>query len=160
MNEHTRDPNVDPPAGDPPGWDAAAERWEHATLRRAVVHGVRLYNGGDYHAAHDCFEAEWYNYGQGTTQSAFCHGMVQVAAAAYKRVDFEDDAGMRSLCRTALTYLDDVPVGYYGVDIRDVRRALSTALEEPTALDDWDVRLDGEVPTTRAVDRAFAAALE
>lgn len=60
MDDHTRASDVPPPAtGEPTGWNSAAERWEHATLRRAVVHGVRLFNAGDYHASHDCFEDVW-----------------------------------------------------------------------------------------------------
>jgi hypothetical protein len=66
MDEHTRDPDVGPPPRgcEPTGWLPGASfgegprngRWEHATLRRATVHGVRLYNSGEYHASHDCFE--------------------------------------------------------------------------------------------------------
>ena len=56
MDDHTRDPAVDPPAaGDPTGWRADG-RWEHATCRRATVHGVRLFNSGEYH---DSFENVW-----------------------------------------------------------------------------------------------------
>jgi hypothetical protein len=56
MDDHTRDPSVGPPvAGDPTGWRADG-RWEHATLRRATEHGVRLYNSGEFHESHDCFE--------------------------------------------------------------------------------------------------------
>jgi hypothetical protein len=72
MDEHTRDPTVAPPSGDTPptGWDAAACRWEHATLRRALVHGVRLFNDREYHGAHDWFESVWpsvnKSYRQGT----------------------------------------------------------------------------------------------
>lgn len=57
MNDHTRDSTVEPPsAGTPTGWHADRAEWEHATLRRAVVHGVRLYNVGEFHESHDCFE--------------------------------------------------------------------------------------------------------
>ena len=55
MDDHTRDPSVGPPAGDPTGWRSDGQ-WEHATLRRAVVHGVRLYNAGEYH---ESFENVW-----------------------------------------------------------------------------------------------------
>jgi len=55
MDDHTRDDTVGPPAGNPTGWRSDGQ-WEHATLRRAVVHGVRLYNDGDFHESHDCFE--------------------------------------------------------------------------------------------------------
>ena len=106
MSDHTRDPTIGQPESvNPTGWDPKTGEWDHGTLRRAVVHGVRLYNAGEFHESHDCFEAVWYNYGSGTTESAFLHGMVQVAAGAYKHFDFEDDDGMRSLFRTALQYL-------------------------------------------------------
>jgi predicted metal-dependent hydrolase len=161
MAEHTRDPSVDPPAGgEPTGWDAEAGRWEHATCRRAVVHGVALFNDGAYHASHDCFEDEWYNYGQGTTESAFLHGMVQVAAGAYKHHDFEDDDGMRSLFRTALQYLRNVPSDYYGVDVLDVETTLTNARQDPAVLEGWQIRLDGDCPLARALDREYAASLK
>ncbi len=159
MDEHTRAPDVAPPAGDPTGWRPDG-RWEHATLRRATVHGVRLYNDGAYHEAHDCFEDEWYNYGRGTTESAFAHAMVQVAAGAYKHVDFEDDAGMRSLFRSALQYFHGVPRDYYGVDVLDVRTRLTNALENPTVLDGWQIRLDDECPEARPVDHEYAERIE
>ena len=164
MDDHTRDDTVGPPpSGAPTGWDAGrgpSNGWEHGTLRRAVVHGVRLYNAGAFHEAHDCFESEWYNYGNGTTESAFLHGMVQVAAGAYKHFDFADDAGMRSLFGTALQYLHGVPRDYYGVDLPGVRAALTDALEDPAALDGWAIELDGERPVAREVDREYAEALE
>ncbi|WP_299236114.1 DUF309 domain-containing protein [Natronomonas sp.] len=164
MDDHTRDDTVAPPIADAPtGWRAArgpSNGWEHGTLRRAVIHGVRLYNAGAYHESHDCFEAEWYNYGRGTTESAFLHGMVQVAAGGYKHVDFEDDAGMRSLFETALEYLRDVPKDYYGVDVSDVRRALADALEDPTAIDGWAIGLDGARPEATPADYRYAETLE
>ncbi|GGM54081.1 putative metal-dependent hydrolase [Halarchaeum rubridurum] len=164
MDDHTRDDAVAPPIGSSPaGWSRerrASNGWAHGTLRRAVVHGVRLYNAGDYHAAHDCFEAEWYNYGRGTMESAYLHGLVQVAAGAYKRVDFEDDEGMRSLFGTARQYLAGVPVDYYGVDVRDVRETLDAALDDPTEIDGWRVTLDGEQPVADDRDRAYAERVE
>jgi len=159
MDDHTRSADVAPPAGDPTGW-LPEGRWEHATLRRAVVHGVRLFNAGAYHPAHDCFEDEWYNYGRGTTESAFAHGMVQVAAGAYKHVDFENDDGMRSLFETALQYLRGVPADYYGVDVLGVRTTLTNALNDPTVLDGWQIELDGERPEAGPADYAYAEDLE
>jgi predicted metal-dependent hydrolase len=160
MDDHTRDESVGPPArGNPTGWLPGEGRWEHGTLRRAVGHGVRLYNAGEFHESHDCFEAEWYNYGSGTTESAFLHGMVQVAAGAYKHFDFEDDAGMRSLFETALQYLADVPVDFYGVDLAAVRQTLRAALDDPTVLDGWQIPLDGRCDEAGPVDEAYAAEL-
>ncbi|MFB6073786.1 MAG: DUF309 domain-containing protein [Haloarculaceae archaeon] len=159
MDEHTSDPTVAPPDGEPTGWRSDG-RWEHATLRRATVHGVRLYNAGAFHAAHDCFEDEWYNYGRGSTESAFLHGMVQVAAGAYKHADFENDDGMRSLFRTALQYFHGVPRDFYGVDVLAVRTTLTNALSDPSGLDGWRIPIDGECPTAREPDFEYAERLE
>jgi predicted metal-dependent hydrolase len=86
--------------------------------------------------------------------------MVQVAAGAYKHFDFENDDGMRSLFRTSLEYFRGVPADFYGVDVLDVRTVLTNALEDPTALHGWQIRLDGECPTARDDDFAYAASLE
>ncbi|CAI49422.1 DUF309 family protein [Natronomonas pharaonis DSM 2160] len=164
MDDHTVDNDVPPPTnGDPTGWQRRRGRsngWEHGTLRRAVVHGVRLYNDGAYHESHDCFEAEWYNYGRGTAESAFLHGMVQVAAGAYKHFDFEDDDGMRSLFETALQYLEGMPRDYYGVDVLAVRTAVTNAINDPAELAGWQIPLDGERPTARPVDFEYARRLD
>lgn len=161
MNDHTRDPTVGPPgSGNPTGWNSDTSEWEHGTLRRAVLHGVRLYNSGAFHESHDCFEAEWYKYGSGTPESAFAHGMVQVAAGAYKHFDYEDDDGMRSLFDTALQYLHGTPIDFYGVDVRGVRTTLSDALTDATVLDGWQIELDGERPEARPEDYEHVDRLE
>ena len=160
MDDHTRDLSVAPPLGDPTGWRADERVWEHATLRRATEHGVRLFNAGDYHESHDCFEDEWYNYGGGSTESAFLHGMVQVAAGAYKHVDFDNDDGMRSLFETALQYLRGVPGDFYGVDVDDVRETLRRALEDPAVLDGWRIELDGQRATAYEADYEYVESLE
>jgi len=160
VDEHTRDPTVEPPVGTPTGWYPEDDRWEHDTLRRAVVHGVALYNDGAYHESHDCFEVEWYNYGAGTTESAFLHGMVQVAAGAYKHFDFENDDGMRSLFETALQYLRGTPADFYGVDVLDVRTTLTNALDDPTVLEGWHIRLDSACPRATETDYSYAKTLD
>ena len=164
MDEHTRDPGVPPPLGNPSGWQrhpsGRGGYWEHATLRRAVDHGVRLFNAGAYHEAHDCFEYEWYNYGAGSTESAFLHGMVQVAAGALKHADFEDDGGMRSLYETAAEYLAGVPADFYGVDVEAVRAHVVEARETPSAIERFAISLDGERPTARDRDYEHVSGIE
>ncbi|MEF8872184.1 MAG: DUF309 domain-containing protein [Haloarculaceae archaeon] len=164
MTNHTQDNGVGPPiSGNPTGWRAdrpESNGWEHGTLRQAVVHGVRLYNSGAYHESHDCFEDEWYNYGRGRTESKFLHGMVQVAAGAYKHYGFENDDGMRSLFQTALQYFQGIPNDYYGVDVLDVRTTLTNALTDPAVLDGWQIELDGERPEARPEDYEYVGTLE
>lgn len=161
MDDHTRDGSVEGPrAGVPTGWLPAENRWEHDTLREATVHGVRLFNAEAYHDSHDCFENEWYNYGRGTVESRFLRGMVQVAAGAYKHFDFGNDAGMRSLFETALQYLQNVPHDFYGVDVRDVRKTVRSALDDPSVLHGWQIGLDGARPGARPADYEHAERLE
>ncbi|WP_096390054.1 DUF309 domain-containing protein [Halopenitus persicus] len=160
MDDHTRDPGVAPPLGNPTGWRRGDRVWEHATLRRATEHGVRLFNAGAYHESHDCFEDEWFNYGSGSTESAYLHGMVQVAAGAHKRADFGNDDGMRSLFETALTYLHGVPEDFYGVDVADVRVTIRAALEDPTTIDDWRITIDDARPDAYPADYEYVDDLE
>lgn len=164
MDTHTQDNDVaPPPVGNPTGWcqnRTKSNGWEHGTLRVAVLHGVRLYNAGGFHESHDCFEREWYKYGNGTIESAFLHGMVQVAAGAYKHFDFENDEGMRSLFQTALEYLDGIPDDFYGVTVADIHNTLHTALEEPTILDRWQIEIDGECPKATQLDWRYVHAIE
>jgi hypothetical protein len=156
MDDHTHDPTVAPPlAGEPTGWNPETGHWDHGTLRMATLYGVRFFNAGEFHASHDCFEDEWYNYGSGSTESAFLHGMVQVAAGAYKHVDFDNDDGMRSLFRTALQYLHGVPDDFYGLDLADVRSTLRAAHDEPAVLDGWQLRIGGEAPVATESDRQY-----
>jgi predicted metal-dependent hydrolase len=106
------------------------------------------------------FEHEWYNYGRGTTESKFLHGMVQVAAGAYKHFDFEDDDGMRSLFRTALQYFQGVPNDFYGVDLLEVRTTVTNALDDPDVLVGWQIPLDGRYREAGDADFEYVDALE
>ena len=160
MDDHTNAEGVEGPPEAVPGWLAEDNRWEHATLRRATVHGVALFNDGAYHESHDCFEDEWYNYGRGTVESAFARGMVQVAAGAYKHFDFQDDDGMRSLFETALQYLRAPPADFYGVDTLDVRTTLTNALDDPTVLTGYQIALDGNYPEATPAIYEYADTLD
>jgi hypothetical protein len=161
MDEHTRDPSVAPPpeGQSPSGWLPAEDRWEHDTLRRATIHGVRLFNAAEYHESHDCFEDEWFNYGHGTLEKDFLQGMVQVAAGAYKLVGFDNETGMEKLLTTGRGYLDEVPDDYYGVDVARLRRDVEAVLADPADLADWRISLDGDEPTADDADLEYAASL-
>lgn len=67
---------------------------------------------------------------------------------------------MRSLFDTALQYLHGVPRDYYGVDVLDVRTALTDARDDPATLDGWRIPLDGRRPVAGDSDFAFADELE
>lgn len=161
VDEHTRDPSVNPPTTTtaPTGWRNDSQ-WEHATLRKATLHGIELFNAQRYIDSHDCFETEWYNYGAGTTESAFLHGMVQVAAGAHKYHKTTQLTGMRSLFRTALQYLHDTPNDYYGVDVLDIKLQLTNAQTTPAILDNWQITIDNHTPTPAQTTTNYLAALD
>ena len=162
MDQHTRDPTISGPStNEPPtGWNASEGRWEHATLRRAVIHGIRLYNSGKYHDAHDVFEDEWRNYGQGTREKAFLQGLVQLAAGAYKLDVEESEIGLIKLFRTARGYLSNVPLDYYGVNVAKVHDILECGIEYPASALGAQVELDERVPTARQTDLEYAKSIE
>lgn len=120
--------------------------WEYQELRVATVHGVALFNTGRYHPSHDCFEAAWYNFGAGSAESAFLHGMAQVAAGMHKLTAHENSAGFVSLWKTARTYLQPHPSTYYGVDMDDLRQLLTAGVSNPDPISSPQLMLDGDVP--------------
>ncbi|MFB6109532.1 MAG: DUF309 domain-containing protein [Halodesulfurarchaeum sp.] len=161
MDEHTRDRTVGPPpaGSNPTGWLSTEGRWEHDTLRQATIHGVRLVNGGAYHEAHDCFEDEWFNYGNGTLEKAFLQGMTQVAAGAHKYENFDNEAGLRKLLGSALDHLDGVPGDYYGVDVTALREDVIAIRRAPERVSELRIAIDGRHPPTREKDRGYAESL-
>ncbi|MGM0371598.1 MAG: DUF309 domain-containing protein [Halobacteriota archaeon] len=161
MDEHTRDRSVrPPPAGsNPPGWLPEKGRWEHDTLRQATIHGVRLVNAGAYHEAHDCFEDEWFNYGNGTLEKSFLQGMTQVAAGAYKYDGLDNEAGLRKLLGSAMGYLQGVPANFYGVDVAQLREDVQAIRRSPERVTELRIALDGTHPTAGEEDLGYAASL-
>ena len=161
MDEHTRDRTVrPPPAGmNPPGWLPTENRWEHDTLRKATIHGVRLVNGGAYHEAHDCFEDEWFNYGNGTREKSFLQGMTQVAAGAYKYDGLDNEAGLRKLLDSALGYLQGIPDDFYGVDVATLREDVIAVRRNPERVPELRIAIDGQQPPAREEDLGYAASL-
>jgi predicted metal-dependent hydrolase len=161
MDEHTRDKSVEPPptGQNPSGWLPTENRWEHDTLRQATIHGVRLTNAGDYHEAHDCFEDEWFNYGNGTLEKSFLQGMTQVAAGAYKYTGFDNTAGLRKLLDSAHGYLVGVPADFYGVDVAALRDDILAIRRDPSRADSLLIAIDGQYPSAREVDLGYAASL-
>jgi len=53
-----------------------------------------------------------------------------------------------------------LPRDMYGVELLDVRTTLTNALEDPTVVEGWRIRLDGEYPEATAVDFEYAERLE
>ncbi|AKH97866.1 DUF309 domain-containing protein [Halanaeroarchaeum sulfurireducens] len=162
MDQHTMDPSIERPPNNatPTGWDEDTDRWEHETLRRAVIHGIRLYNSGEYHDAHDVFEDEWKKYGQGKQEKAFLQGLVQLAAGVYKLASHDNETGLIKLFRTSRGYLSDVPLDYYGVNVSQVHEILEKGIEQPESAIGTQVELDTNAPAARQEDLEYAESIE
>ncbi len=57
-------------------------------------------------------------------------------------------------------YFQGVPNDFCGVDLLDVRSVVTNALENPDALDSWQIELDGGYPEARTEDDEHAEQLE
>jgi predicted metal-dependent hydrolase len=96
--------------------------------------GIAIYNAGEYHAAHDAWEAHWLDLDAGTDDERFLHGLIQFTAAVYHAHD-GNWSGATGLADSAGEYLDGLPPTYRGVDVGAVRAALSTLARDPEVIE-------------------------
>jgi hypothetical protein len=119
--------------------------------------GIAIYNTGEYHAAHDAWEAHWLDLEQGHDDEQFLHGLIQFTAAVYHAHN-RNWGGATGLADSALAYLDGLPDMYQGVDIGAVRTYLATLGADPACIERGRpllLRYDGD-PLTLA-DLRFEA---
>jgi hypothetical protein len=57
-------------------------------------------------------------------------------------------------------YLRGVPDDFYGVDVDDVRATLRAALDDPAALDGWQISLDGARTEAYPADYEYAERID
>ncbi|WP_321167951.1 DUF309 domain-containing protein [Halobaculum saliterrae] len=116
--------------------DAPEESARVAALRA----GIALYTVGEFHAAHDPWEAVWLDLKDTTAagdtpeavvrDEALFHGLIQFTAAQYHARD-RNWSGAVGLAESARGYLADVPDDYRGVDVADTRTALARLSADP-----------------------------
>lgn len=92
--------------------------------------GVAVYNAGEYHAAHDAWEAHWLDLKRGSDDERFLHGLIQFTAAVYHAHE-RNWSGATGLADSAREYLADLPTEYRGVDVAAVRASLAALGEDP-----------------------------
>jgi len=116
--------------------DAPGESARVAALRA----GIALYTAGEFHAAHDPWEAVWLDLKDVTAvadasetavrDEALFHGLIQFTAAQHHARD-RNWSGSVGLAESAREYLADVPEEYRGVDVASVRDALVRLRADP-----------------------------
>ncbi|SEP20660.1 protein of unknown function [Halogranum amylolyticum] len=120
--------------------------------------GVAVYNAGEYHAAHDAWEAHWLELERGSDDERFLHGLIQFTAAVYhaRRGNW---SGATGLAESAREYLSVLPATYRGVDVDAVRTALASLRTDPERIERTrppSLAIDGE--TLLPGDLEFEAA--
>jgi len=96
--------------------------------------GLAIYNAGEYHAAHDAWEAHWLDLDSGTDDEQFLHGLIQFTAAVY-HASTGNWSGAMGLADSAGEYLAGLPPGYRGVNVAAVRAELVTLAGDPEVVE-------------------------
>lgn len=92
--------------------------------------GVAIYNSGEFHAAHDAWEAPWLDLDRGTDDERLLHGLIQFTAAIH-HATVGNRAGAVGLARSAREYLAGL-AGHRGVNVTDAREYLERLATDPT----------------------------
>lgn len=96
--------------------------------------GIAIYNAGEYHAAHDAWEAHWLDLKQGSDDELFLHGLIQFTAAVYHARN-RNWGGATGLAESAVEYLADLPAEYRGVNVGPVRNYLTALATDPERIE-------------------------
>lgn len=96
--------------------------------------GIAIYNAGEYHAAHDAWEAHWLDLKRGSDDERFLHGLIQFTAVVYHARN-RNWGGATGLAESAAEYLADLPADYRGVNVGPARRYLDALGVDPERIE-------------------------
>jgi len=105
-----------------------------SSMDAALQAGIAVYNAGEYHAAHDAWEATWLELDRGSDDECFLHGLIQFTAAVYHARN-QNWSGCVGLCDSAIGYLRQLPSTYRSVDLDRVRSALKMLKTDPEQIE-------------------------
>lgn len=114
------DPATDPPVD--PG-----------TLETHLLAGAAVHNAGEYHAAHDAWEALWLDL-PASDEKDLLQGLIQFTAAVF-HATHRNWAGTTGLAGSALEYLDGLGDEPYGVALGPVRSYLAVLARDPEVVE-------------------------
>lgn len=132
-------PDTDPDADGGPDMDSELSEDFGAHLRA----GAAIYNGGEFHAAHDAWEAVWLRLEEGADRDLL-NGLIQFTAAVY-HANQRNWEGTTGLAQSGREYLGGLGPIHRGVSLDPLREYL-TALERDPA------RIERRSPVGIAVD--------
>ena len=99
----------------------------------ALTAGIALYTAGDYHAAHEPWEATWLELPAGDDKQLL-QGLIQFTATVYHARQRNWD-GAVGLAGRAQSYLTAVPTQYCGIDVDSVVAALKQLEADPERIE-------------------------
>ena len=113
--------------------------------RPEYVEGLRLFNAGEFWAAHEALEVVWLPLPKGDPERLHSQGLILLAAAFLHRERARTDPARSAApalrCyRSALGKLETLPGRFLGLDVaalRDAARACFEPLAEGAAPDAW-----------------------
>ena len=120
--------------------------------------GLAIYNAGDFHAAHDAWEAHWLELERDTDDERFLHGLIQFTAAVHHATE-RNWAGATGLADSASAYLADLGERHRGVDLATARSFLETLGSDPEVIERRSpLALTHDGAVVRLADLSFEAA--
>ena len=102
-------------------WYALPEEQEH----KAFLEGLEQFNAGDYYAAHDTWEEIWQDLDG--RRATFYRVLIQTAVIPVLMQN-RQGAGVRAVFRTVSDMLRELPDRYRGIDLAQVGRDLTAAV--------------------------------
>ncbi|WP_435361412.1 DUF309 domain-containing protein [Haloarchaeobius sp. DFWS5] len=103
-------------------------------MRAYLRAGLAVFNAGDFHDAHDAWEAHWLDLPEGSDDERLLHGLIQFTAA-YFHARERNWEGCVGLAESAGAYLAGLPDDYRGVDVARCRRILAELARDPAVVD-------------------------
>lgn len=95
--------------------------------------GAAIYNGGEFHAAHDAWEALWLDMENGPDRDLF-QGLIQFTAAVH-HADQRNWEGTTGLAASARTYLSGLGPSAHGVALDPIRSYLADLARDPELIE-------------------------
>ncbi|GAB3688324.1 hypothetical protein GCM10028857_22350 [Salinarchaeum chitinilyticum] len=132
-------------------------------MKQRLRAGLAVYNAGEYHAAHDAWEAHWLDLEAGTDDERLLHGLIQYTAAIHHATN-RNWAGAVGLAESGAAYFSEIPTDYRDVDVARAREYLDLLASDPERIERapaWPLAIDGEaivVGELSATELGIAAA--
>ncbi len=99
-------------------------------MRESLRAGIAIYNDGEFHAAHDAWEAHWLDLESGTEDEQLLHGLIQFTAAVHHAYN-GNWKGCIGVARSANEYLESLTGEYRGVALEELRPFLDDLAADP-----------------------------